>query len=83
MPTAFATYQQLRRHRVEKVAARAAKTNNSKALGPMAINMMRLFMPIAMTTVLTPERTLGLEQRYQIDWDSPVTSVDGAVTASA
>lgn len=70
---AFATYERLRRPRVEKVAVRAARTNNSKALGPTAINMMRLLMPLAARTFLTPERTLGLEQRYRIDWETPVT----------
>ena len=60
---------------MEKVARRAAKTNNSKALGPAAITMMRLMMPIATRTFLTPERTLGPEQRYRIDWDENVTAV--------
>jgi 2-polyprenyl-6-methoxyphenol hydroxylase-like FAD-dependent oxidoreductase len=72
LPTAFAAYEGLRRSRVEKVAARAARTNNSKALGPAAITMMRLLMPLATKTFLTPEKTLGLEQRYRIDWDAPV-----------
>jgi 2-polyprenyl-6-methoxyphenol hydroxylase-like FAD-dependent oxidoreductase len=66
--TAFARYEALRRARVEKVAARAARTNNSKTLGPVAIAMMRWMMPLATRTFLTPERTLGLEQRYRIDW---------------
>jgi 2-polyprenyl-6-methoxyphenol hydroxylase-like FAD-dependent oxidoreductase len=65
---AFAQYESLRRSRVEKVAARAARTNNSKALGPAAITMMRLMMPLATRTFLTPERSLGPEQRYRIDW---------------
>lgn len=72
--SAFAAYEALRRPRVEKVAKRAARTNNSKALGPAAITMMRLMMPIATRTFLTPERTLGPEQRYRIDWDERVTT---------
>lgn len=72
VPTAFATYEGLRRPRVEKVAVRARRTNNSKALGPVAIALMRLLMPLAMRTFLTPEKTLGLEQRHRIDWDRPV-----------
>ncbi|MCW2890183.1 MAG: monooxygenase, FAD-binding protein [Streptosporangiaceae bacterium] len=74
VPSAFAAYERLRRPRVEKVAARAAKTNNSKALGPVAITLMRLMMPVAMKTFLTPEKTLGPEQRYRIDWDEVVTA---------
>lgn len=72
--SAFAAYEKLRRPRVEKVAKRAAKTNNSKALGPAAISMMRLMMPLATRTFLSPERTLGPEQRYRIDWAEQVTN---------
>ena len=67
VPTAFATYERLRRRRVEQVAARAARTNNSKTLGPAALTMMRLMIPLAMKTFLTPEKLLGLEQRHRID----------------
>ena len=74
VPAAFAAYERLRRARVEKVAVRAARTNSSKALGPAAITMMRLLMPLAARTFLAPERTLGLEQRYRIDWPTPVTA---------
>ena len=74
VPSAFAAYERLRRPRVEKVAARAAKTNNSKAFGPVAIAMMRLMMPIATKSFLTPERMLGPEQRYRIEWDDVVTA---------
>ncbi|MGV9305344.1 MULTISPECIES: FAD-dependent oxidoreductase [unclassified Nonomuraea] len=69
---AFAAYERLRRERVEKVARRAARTNNSKALGPFAITMMRLMMPLATRTFLKPERTLGVEQRHHVEWDAPV-----------
>lgn len=74
VPSAFAAYERLRRPRVEKVAARAAKTNNSKTFGPVAITLMSLLMPIAMKTFLTPEKTLGPEQRHRIDWDEVVAA---------
>jgi 2-polyprenyl-6-methoxyphenol hydroxylase-like FAD-dependent oxidoreductase len=74
LPAAFASYEALRRPRVEKVAARAARVNNSKALGPAAITMMRLMMPLALRTFLSPEKTLGLEQRYRIDWSASAGS---------
>ncbi|MCW3049885.1 MAG: monooxygenase FAD-binding protein, partial [Solirubrobacterales bacterium] len=66
--------ERLRRPRVEKVAARAAKTNGSKTLGPVATTVMSLLMPIAMRTFLTPERMLGPEQRHRIDWSELVTA---------
>ncbi len=68
--TAFAAYEAARRPRVEAVAARAARVNNSKALGPVAIGLMRLMMPLLTRTVMTPERTLGPEQRFRIDWEA-------------
>ncbi|GII87608.1 FAD-dependent oxidoreductase [Sphaerisporangium siamense] len=70
-PAAFAAYERLRRPRVESVAARAARTNNTKTLGPVGRTMMKLMMPLAMKTFLTPEKTLGPEQRHHIDWDAP------------
>lgn len=71
---AFTRYEELRRGRVERVAARAAKTNNSKALGPMATRMMSLLMPLMVKTVMRPERTLGAEQRFHIDWNSSIAA---------
>jgi 2-polyprenyl-6-methoxyphenol hydroxylase-like FAD-dependent oxidoreductase len=73
LATALSTYENLCRARVEKVAARAKRTNNSKGMGPMAVSMMRLMMPLMTKTFLTPEKMLGLEQRHTIDWDSPVS----------
>jgi 2-polyprenyl-6-methoxyphenol hydroxylase-like FAD-dependent oxidoreductase len=71
---AFGAYERLRRPRVERVAARAARTNSSKGLGPVARTLMGLFMPVALRTFLTPERMLGPEQRHHIDWDAVVTA---------
>ena len=69
---AFAAYERLRRTRVEQVAARAAKTNHGKTLGPVARTLMRLLMPVATKTFMNPERTLGAEQRYRIEWSEAV-----------
>lgn len=69
---AFATYEGLRRERVEGVAKRAARINHSKTPGPLARAMMTLLMPLMTKTVMNPEKTLGHEQRYRIDWDAPV-----------
>ena len=74
VPTAFAAYERLRRPRVEKVAADAAKTNNNKASGPVAKALMSFLMPIAMKTFLKPEKMFGSLHRYLVDWDEVVTS---------
>lgn len=69
--SAFAAYEKLRRARVEGVAARARKLNYSKTPGPLARRLMSLLMPM-MIKRMDPEKTLGVEQRYRIDWDAPV-----------
>lgn len=69
--TAFATYERLRRSRVEGVAARAAKINHSKTPGPVARKMMQLIMPI-MARTMNPEKLAGTEQRYRIEWAEAV-----------
>lgn len=68
---AFAAYEGLRRSRVEGVAVRAAKINHSKTPGPFARRMMRVLMPV-MAKMMNPEKTMGVEQRYRIEWDEPV-----------
>ncbi|GIJ24615.1 FAD-dependent monooxygenase [Micromonospora lutea] len=74
VPTAFEAYERLRRRRVEKVIRRGRQTTSTKTVGPIAKRMMRLMMPLALRTFLDPERTLGPEQRYRIDWDAPVAT---------
>ena len=69
VPSAFAAYERLRRGRVRQVAARAAKTNSNKALGPVGKMILRLLMPIATKTFMSAEKVLGAEQRFRIDWD--------------
>ena len=70
---AFRSYERLRRPRVEKIAANAAKTNTQKASGPVAKALMNVLMPIALRTFLTPERMFGWTHAYRIDWDRAVT----------
>jgi 2-polyprenyl-6-methoxyphenol hydroxylase-like FAD-dependent oxidoreductase len=75
LPAAFAAYEQLRRPRVEKVTAYAAKTNRNKTAGPIAKALMSLLMPLAMKTFMRPEKTIGWMHGYKIDWDAPVRAV--------
>lgn len=72
--SAFATFERLRRERVEKVIAQAAKTNSQKSMGPVATTLMSLLMPIASRTFMKPETLVGWTHRYRIDWDEPVTA---------
>ncbi|MEH1031783.1 FAD-dependent monooxygenase [Micromonospora profundi] len=72
--SALAAFVRLRRARVEKVAARAARINHAKAPGPVARTVMPLLMPLLVRTAMDPEKTVAHEQRYVIDWDAPVTA---------
>ncbi|MEO3814225.1 NAD(P)/FAD-dependent oxidoreductase [Sphaerisporangium sp. B11E5] len=74
IPSAFTTYERLRRPRVERIAARAARINHAKAPGPVTRTLVPLLMPLMLRTVMKPEKTLAPEQRYVIDWDAPVSS---------
>ncbi|GIF17617.1 2-polyprenyl-6-methoxyphenol hydroxylase-like FAD-dependent oxidoreductase [Actinoplanes tereljensis] len=65
---AFSTYERLRRIRVEKVAARAARTNSVKAPGPIGKALMPIIMRAFMKFAMNPEKVIGPEQRYRIDW---------------
>jgi 2-polyprenyl-6-methoxyphenol hydroxylase-like FAD-dependent oxidoreductase len=72
--SAFAAYERLRRPRVEKIAAYAAKQNNQKVAGPIAKAILSVVMPIAMKTFFRPEKTFGWMHPYRIDWDEVVAA---------
>ncbi|MHA6763577.1 FAD-dependent monooxygenase [Streptacidiphilus sp. PAMC 29251] len=67
---AFSTYEALRRPRVERIIAMAARTNSNKAAGPVARVVRDLVMPVAMKLV-KPEKS-AWQFEYRIDWDTPV-----------
>jgi 2-polyprenyl-6-methoxyphenol hydroxylase-like FAD-dependent oxidoreductase len=71
---AFAVFEQMRRPRVTKIAAQAAKSNQRKAAGPIAGAVMSLVMRVAVKTFLKPEKMFGWIQGYRIDWDRPVSA---------
>jgi FAD-dependent urate hydroxylase len=75
---AFAAYEQLRRGRVEKIIAAAARTNSNKAAGPVARVLRDLILPTAMKLLAKPEK-MAWQYGYRIDWDAPV----GPATARA
>ncbi|MCO5997681.1 FAD-dependent oxidoreductase [Actinoallomurus rhizosphaericola] len=80
--SAFAAYERLRRTRVEKIAARGAKVNHTKAPGPVARRIIPVLMPLAFK-VMNVEKSLSWEQRHTIDWDTPATMVEHPSTAPA
>ncbi|MEU5155951.1 FAD-dependent monooxygenase [Glycomyces sp. NPDC021274] len=71
VPQAFAAYERARRGRVERVIAAAARTNQSKAAGPVAARFRDALMPFFMARFTTPEKT-AWQYGHTIDWDEPV-----------
>jgi 2-polyprenyl-6-methoxyphenol hydroxylase-like FAD-dependent oxidoreductase len=71
--SAFAAYEGLRRERVERITKRGARTNSAKTPGPVARKAMHALMPIFFK-LMNFEKTMGWEQRYRIDWDTPVSA---------
>jgi 2-polyprenyl-6-methoxyphenol hydroxylase-like FAD-dependent oxidoreductase len=69
--SAFSVYERLRRPRVEKIAARGARISHAKAPGPIAQRLMRLMLPVMVAT-MNIEKTMAAEQRYTIDFETPV-----------
>ncbi|HZA09088.1 FAD-dependent monooxygenase [Mycobacterium sp.] len=69
--SAFAAYEGVRRSRVEKIAARGAKINFTKAPGPLARKLMPVILPLVFKT-MNVEKTIGAETGYRIDWSEPV-----------
>ncbi|MGC9670083.1 FAD-dependent oxidoreductase [Planosporangium sp. 12N6] len=72
--SAYAAFERMRRGRVEKIAARAARINHAKAPGAVARALMSLLMPLMVKVAMNPEKRLGPELRYVIDWDALVTA---------
>ncbi|MDA1360406.1 FAD-dependent monooxygenase [Glycomyces luteolus] len=73
VPQAFKAYEQARRDRVERIIAVAARTNQSKAAGPIAARFRDALMPFFMERFTTPEK-MSWQYAHTIDWDEPAAS---------
>jgi 2-polyprenyl-6-methoxyphenol hydroxylase-like FAD-dependent oxidoreductase len=71
VPSAFAAYEGLRRHRTEKITKRGARTNRAKTPGPIGRKMTGMLMPMFFK-MINMDKVFGWEQRYTIDWEAPV-----------
>ena len=65
-PEAFTSYENLRRERVERIIAMAARTNSDKAAGPVARVLRDLLMPVAMR--LAGPKRWAWQFEHKIDW---------------
>ncbi|MEJ3746856.1 FAD-dependent monooxygenase [Actinomycetes bacterium KLBMP 9797] len=66
--TAYTTYEQLRRPRVEKVVAYSKTLSNSKTAGPVARVFRDLMMPVALRLFANPKSHAWI-YGHHIDWN--------------
>lgn len=78
----FAAYERLRRERVQRIAARAARINHVKAPGRLQRAVLPAMMRLLLRTAMSPERSVGPEQRFRIDWTAPVAPDHPAAVAT-
>jgi 2-polyprenyl-6-methoxyphenol hydroxylase-like FAD-dependent oxidoreductase len=69
---ALAAYERLRRPRVERIVAQAARTSSTKTPGPVGRLLRDLTLPVVFRLLVT-ERSLAWRYDHHIDWDAPIT----------
>ena len=68
---AFASYERLRRARVERIVAHGARTSNNKAAGPVGRVLRDLMMPMVLKRVANGG-SLAWMHDYHINWNEKV-----------
>lgn len=68
VPTAFATYERLRRARVEKVVAAGARSSSSKTPGPLARPLRDAALRLVLRYAVT-EKNLAWMYDHRINWE--------------
>jgi FAD-dependent urate hydroxylase len=69
---ALAVYQRLRRPRVERIVAQAARTSSTKTPGPVGRLLRDLTLPVVFRLLVT-DKSLAWRYDHHIDWDAPIT----------
>ena len=73
IPEALATYEGLRRKRVERIVAQGARTGSSKTPGPVTRVLRDLLLPVVFRFLVT-DRSRAWIHDHHIDWDAPAVS---------
>jgi 2-polyprenyl-6-methoxyphenol hydroxylase-like FAD-dependent oxidoreductase len=68
VPTAFATYERLRRARVERVVAAGARSSSSKTPGPLVRPLRDTALRLVFRYAIT-EKKLAWMYDHRIDWE--------------
>jgi 2-polyprenyl-6-methoxyphenol hydroxylase-like FAD-dependent oxidoreductase len=76
VPQALAAYQRLRRERVERIVAEAARTSSNKTPGPAGRALQGLILPLVFRFLVT-DKSLAWRYDHHIDWGAPVSLTTG------
>jgi len=72
---AFATYERLRRGRVERVVAHGARSSSGKAAGPVARVLRDLMLPVFLKRAAgSGEKSLAWMYNHHVDWGERMAS---------
>ena len=81
VPAAFATFERLRRRRVEKIVRHGARSANSKAAGPVGRVIRDLILPAVFSRAgRDGGKSMTWLQGHHIDFDQPITPADMPAT---
>jgi len=74
---ALAAYESLRRDRVEKIVAEAARASSSKAPGPVGRAVQGIVLPLVFKFLVT-DKSLAWRYDYHIDWSDSAPAAKAA-----
>jgi 2-polyprenyl-6-methoxyphenol hydroxylase-like FAD-dependent oxidoreductase len=77
IPEALATYEGLRRKRVERIVAQAARTGSAKTPGPLGRVLRDLALPLVFKLLVT-DRSMAWIYNHHIDWDAPLVATNSS-----
>jgi 2-polyprenyl-6-methoxyphenol hydroxylase-like FAD-dependent oxidoreductase len=77
IPEALATYEGLRRKRVERIVAQAARTSSAKTPGPLGRILRDLTLPLVFKLLVT-DRSMAWIYDHDIDWDTPLVATNSS-----
>jgi FAD-dependent urate hydroxylase len=77
IPEALATYEGLRRRRVERIVAQGARTSSAKTPGPVGRVLRDLALPLVFKFLVT-DRSMAWIYDHHLDWDAPLVATNSS-----
>jgi 2-polyprenyl-6-methoxyphenol hydroxylase-like FAD-dependent oxidoreductase len=77
IPEALATYEGLRRRRVERIVAKGARTSSAKTPGPVGRALRDLALPLVFKFLVT-DRSMAWIYDHHLDWDAPLVATNSS-----